>query len=452
MNRLLLSASLVIALSSARPAHAQHCDIPRVLLTVDRSSSMLGDAGGLTKWDAATVAISDVTMAYEGRIDFGLSVFPFPDRCQPGEVVLDFGQHHPMDFVDALGGPPPSAGNWTPMAQTLDAAGAYLGPTATGVHLVLVTDGWQWCSPYSATTRFDPVTSVMRLRAAGVTVHVVGFGSEVDALTLNRAAVAGGAAIAGCDPTLDDPSASGHCYAQVGDLGGLRSALESIARSVTSESCNGLDDDCDGLVDEGLDADGDGYTVCGTLPGGGTRPGSIDCDDANVAVHPGAAEVCNGIDDDCDGVIDPGCSCTDGSTVACGSRVGVCRQGTSTCAAGAYGTCAGSVAAGPESCDGSDQDCDGTVDEGVHCAAGFACLGGACTEIMPQVTPTVAQPVSDDRSAIHDPNGDGVEPPNNLGGCACSARGNAPAPTGLILLGVVGAVVIRRRRRAGIES
>ena len=103
MTRLLASSLVVLALCSAQPALAQHCDIPRVLLTVDRSSSMLGDAGGLTKWDAATVAISDVTMAYEGRIDFGLSVFPYPDRCQPGEVVLDFGSHASMDLVEALG-------------------------------------------------------------------------------------------------------------------------------------------------------------------------------------------------------------------------------------------------------------------------------------------------------------------------------------------------------------
>jgi MYXO-CTERM domain-containing protein len=436
MTRLPLFTAVLLGLSLAQPALAQHCDIPRVMLTVDRSSSMLGAAtDGLTKWDAASVAISDVTMAYEGRIDFGLSVFPYPDRCQPGEVVLDFGQHPSTDIVEALGGPPPSAGNWTPMAQTLDAAGAYLGPSANGVHLVLVTDGWQWCSPYSATTRFDPVTAVTNLRAMGMTVHVVGFGAEVDALTLNRAAVAGGAPLAGCDPTLSDPAASGHCYAQVGDLTGLRGALESIARSVTSELCNGLDDDCDGVVDEGFDVDGDGFTTCGE-----------DCDDTNADVHPGGAELCDGLDEDCDGVIDPGCACTDGDAVACGSSVGVCRPGLATCTGGAFGSCEGSVSAGPESCDGSDQDCDGTIDEDVHCAAGFVCLSGACTELMPQIPPTPVAPIADDDGIDH--GGDGTEGDMHpeLGGCACSAHGNAPVPAGLIVLGLALGLVARRRR------
>jgi predicted outer membrane repeat protein len=77
------------------------------------------------------------------------------------------------------------------------------------------------------------------------------------------------------------------------------------------EVCDGIDNDCDGEVDEDLgetwypDLDGDGYgdpafpqAVCD--PDAGLVQDATDCDDGDAAVHPGALEVCNGHDDDCD--------------------------------------------------------------------------------------------------------------------------------------------------------
>ena len=84
------------------------------------------------------------------------------------------------------------------------------------------------------------------------------------------------------------------------------------------EVCDGVDDDCDGEVDEPEavdaatwhpDADGDGWgdpalsLVACTRPGGWLADDS-DCDDADPAVHPAATEACNGVDDDCDGLVD----------------------------------------------------------------------------------------------------------------------------------------------------
>ena len=60
--------------------------------------------------------------------------------------------------------------------------------------------------------------------------------------------------------------------------------------------CNGVDDDCDGYVDDGFDRDGDGYTIC-----------QGDCVDSNPAIYPGARELCNDFDDDCDGDVDENC-------------------------------------------------------------------------------------------------------------------------------------------------
>jgi len=78
------------------------------------------------------------------------------------------------------------------------------------------------------------------------------------------------------------------------------------------EVCDGMDNDCDGGIDEALaatyyqDADGDGYgnpntRIDACSPPAGYVTNGTDCNDANAAVHPGAQEVCNGLDDDCDG-------------------------------------------------------------------------------------------------------------------------------------------------------
>jgi hypothetical protein len=85
-----------------------------------------------------------------------------------------------------------------------------------------------------------------------------------------------------------------------------------------TEVCDGVDNDCDGLVDEGVtttfyrDADGDGYgnplvsTQACSAPTGYVAS-NTDCNDASAAIHPGATEVCDGVDNDCDGLVDETC-------------------------------------------------------------------------------------------------------------------------------------------------
>ncbi len=106
-------------------------------------------------------------------------------------------------------------------------------------------------------------------------------------------------------------------YGYVANSTDCNDALAAVNPGAT-EVCNSADDNCSGAADEGLtfanyytDADGDGYGV-GTAtnacasPGVGYATANGDCDDVMVGVNPGAAEVCNGWDDDCDSSIDEG--------------------------------------------------------------------------------------------------------------------------------------------------
>ncbi len=85
-----------------------------------------------------------------------------------------------------------------------------------------------------------------------------------------------------------------------------------------AEICDGLDNNCNGEIDEGVkttfyrDADGDGYgnaaitTQACSAPSGYVN-NNTDCNDANAAINPGATEVCDGLDNNCNGTIDEGC-------------------------------------------------------------------------------------------------------------------------------------------------
>ncbi|HEY6008592.1 MAG TPA: MopE-related protein, partial [Geobacteraceae bacterium] len=217
------------------------------------------------------------------------------------------------------------------------------------------------------------------------------------------------------------------------------------------ETCNGLDDDCDGRVDEDFpnlgqicngtgvyvcSADGRG-TVCSVAPPACTvgspcstgQPGVCSAgthDAACVCVQnvSATAETCNGIDDDCNGTVDRdafpdlGQTCNgtgvyvcsaDGRGTVCSVAPPACTPGSpcstgqpGICSAGTYDaacSCVQNVSASTEICNGIDDDCNGTVDRDAFPNLGQTCngtgmyicssdgLGTVCSVAPPSCTP-----------------------------------------------------------------
>ena len=113
-----------------------------------------------------------------------------------------------------------------------------------------------------------------------------------------------------------------------------------------------------------LDADADSYgdsantTSTCEMPAGYVQ-NNTDCDDTNSNVNPAVSEICDGLDNDCDGLID------EDLVQQCGSTdIGACQFGNQTCQAGIWGDCLGAIEPGEEICgDNIDNNCDGQIDE-----------------------------------------------------------------------------------------
>ncbi len=187
----------------------------------------------------------------------------------------------------------------------------------------------------------------------------------------------------GCqqDPSTGAWSCTGACEA------GTRTCTTGVwsgcqgETTPTVEACNGVDDDCDGQVDEEAEIPGLGLP-CGS-PLGRCTAGVLRCVDGQEVCEGGEGPYpgeCNGLDDDCDGQADEPDEVADFVGQPCGEATGQCEAGQTDCVGGQI-VCVGGDGATPEVCNGEDDDCDGRVDEpddGALCPPRYHCLEADC--------------------------------------------------------------------------
>ncbi|MCB9527026.1 MAG: hypothetical protein H6703_03725 [Myxococcales bacterium] len=254
-------------------------------------------------------------------------------------------------------------------------------------YVLLLTDGYQQCPDgsaddpaYRAVVQRRLVEQARGLRSLGVMgqrhdvrTFVVGFGAGTRFATeLDDVARAGGTAV---DAAGRIDLQSGSAY-QADDPAGLQAALAAaVDNARPRETCDGIDDDCDGRVDEGFARLGEpcraGQGACdaaGRLVCAANGEGVV-CDARAGDPRP---EVCNGVDDDCDGQVDERVQNRCGD---CGPEPAeLCNGQDDDCDGradeGALNACGGCGAVPAERCDGRDDDCDGRADEGALNACG----------------------------------------------------------------------------------
>jgi hypothetical protein len=180
-----------------------------------------------------------------------------------------------------------------------------------------------------------------------------------------------------CDGNTDEDQVSvvcglGACLHSVpGCVDGVVGACDPLD-GVKEETCNFQDDDCDGETDEDSEPVTCGLGICANTVSGCQGGQPIPCSPLDVA----KPDVCNGEDDDCDGETDE-----NQGEITCGE--GACEKTIVLCLDGSLQECDPETGSAPEVCNGVDDDCDGDTDEELGT---FVCGEGACQRPLASCT------------------------------------------------------------------
>lgn len=352
----------LIAIFGAKHGHAQpQCEPPNMLIVLDNSNSMKRD----NKLADANAAIRFVVSSYGKSVRFGLMTFCGPRWNRSIELKVPVGPTQSAQIATQL---PQGTCFGTPMKKVMEEVRNYYrdkvlpadSVKGRSSFVLLVTDG--------KSTDGDPVLAVQALRALqsggnvyDIKTYVVGFGSGVDKGDLTRMAQTGGTST----------------YYQANNQQGLQQAFTKIIQSATQEKCDGKDNDCDGQIDEDFAAKGTSCVGGAGCKGKGTWICRADGSGLICSAGGGGKpEVCNGLDDDCDGQID---ETWPDKFKTCEAQGDCKNKGKWVCnQAGTGLECTGKVQMkSPEACDGDDNDCNGLIDDGLArpcetlCGKGF---------------------------------------------------------------------------------
>jgi hypothetical protein len=373
------------------------CQVPvHVLFLLDASGSMQLEqvSAGITQWDVAKAAISQIMNEYP-FLTYGLATFPdrtvdcAPDHCE-GRGGCSFVEGVNLDLATGqvgainsyLAGRKLSATSanlkyvLTPLLGILDylvtgyPAGGPLKDHKFPAYVVLLSDGQDSChNPFDPGAAMAPIAArveqlwdLFQVKTFAIGFNLADGFEELDAIAMH-----GGTGLA--------------THVPASDLASLLAAFEAIFKKMEISKCDTWLDDA--LPPDCPDADGDGWCA------------SLDCADGDAAVSPGALEAGgNGQDDDCDGATDePPDEQLDQDQDGFTPAQGDCYDFDASVSPNSL----------EEPDDGVDNDCDGQEDE-VGCACNPAT--GATLEAMACAAELVCHPGALQGQGMASPSGD----------------------------------------------